>query len=227
MKRLLLIAAVISGGIDLCSPGESLANPNSCIAKSDVEKNRRVDEPQCQKFKRGNASSKPIVTAHKDPLATIPPKLPICKSVRNAKNLATFGELPIGKHIVLRGTLTLDRWNCTLMGCFDEPRGHPCCVNDCGGGWLIVDNPSALRDHRPRRVELKRPEDKYPLGIEANECALPASPQLEVVASGILIPSPSQDYYLLEYSQLCEVREAPADERKKSPQNRRGRSMVR
>jgi hypothetical protein len=103
----------------------------------------------------------------------------------------------VGKKLSFRGVLGFGEVGCTMMGC-DDHVGR-CCVNSCFARWTIT-----VRATHVRVVLLKRQ-------ISANECEFPKSPNLDVIATGVLIKDPnytggeSPDGFILKNANLCVV----------------------
>ena len=127
-------------------------------------------------------------------------KLPTCSSTSEAQLVRDIGSA-VETRVSVRGILTVSGWSCTLKGCVG---GSNCCANDCGAHWI-------LEATDPKAGVLGLLQGMESLGsIDANECHLPPKlPRLDVIASGVLVPSGDYHYSLDEVS-LCALRPAPS-----------------
>jgi hypothetical protein len=100
--------------------------------------------------------------------------LPVCTSTAGATAIGDIRPAMVETRVSLRGTLTWEGWGCTLKGCE--------CCNSCSILWIVT-------DPKVKESGMALQRNGYFLSIGANECKIPKTPHIDVIATGMLSPS--------------------------------------
>jgi hypothetical protein len=105
--------------------------------------------------------------------------------------------------VSMRGILAFGGgWGCTLKGCK--------CCNRCNTAWIVT-----ATDGKGPALRLQRTEDPRALGFGTDQCHIPKSPRIDVVATGRLslydhsLSLYRQKLFLLDEAVVCVVKPAP------------------